>query len=163
MPTLRFRELIVNWAALHDGLAPRLPELPHLAKDHTSLAALLVEVRELESRQDQALGQLRQINQRREEIRKQGRDLHNRLASGLRAAFGLESEELLKFRIQPRSRQPRRRIPSKAEKAAQLAQLAAVAAARAEVEEAVRTALEAKARLNKPEVAAGPAAPPDAP
>src|SRR5215212_10900211 len=50
--TPRFKEKIVTLTTLHDNLAPRLEEMPHLASVHAALASLILQVRELEARQD---------------------------------------------------------------------------------------------------------------
>jgi chromosome segregation ATPase len=77
--TPRFKEKIVTLATLHTNLEPHLAELPQLARDHATLAEVLAELEELESRQDQAKGELRRINRRRDELERQGRNLRHRL------------------------------------------------------------------------------------
>src|SRR5262245_38951899 len=119
--TPRFKEKIVTLVALHDNLAPHLAEMPHLARHHAALAVMLEQVRDLESRQDLLAGELRSVNRRRDELERQGRDLRNRLAALLRGTLGLESPDLVKYGIQPRPRELRRKRLTKAERAEQLA------------------------------------------
>jgi hypothetical protein len=147
--TPRFKEKLVELVALHANLAPRLADFPHLAKDHAALETMLATASELENRQILAKGELRRVNQERIAMEREGRNLRNRLAAGLRSALGLESAELVKYGIQPR--QPiRRKVLSKAERAELLAREAAKAAADAKAEAAVRAALEARDRPGLP-------------
>jgi hypothetical protein len=150
--TARFKEKIVDLGALHASLVPHLAELPHLAPDHAALEPLLAEARSLESRQDQAKAQLREVNQRRIVLERESRALRNRLAAGLRNAFGPDSHRLREFRIQPLTRRPRSRR-STLERAEQLAREAARVKALAEAEAAAKAAAEAKLRA----AVAGPA------
>ncbi len=53
------------------NLAPMITGMPHLARDHTALAALLTHARELESRQDLVTAELRSINRQRVELARQ--------------------------------------------------------------------------------------------
>jgi len=69
------KEKIVILTKLHDNLGPALEELPHLARDHAAIAAVIAEARGLESLQDQAEGELRRINRARVDLEKEGRAL----------------------------------------------------------------------------------------
>ena len=146
--TPRFKEKIVTLTSLHDNLAPVIAEMPHLARDHTALAALLTQFRELESRQGLAAAELRSINEQRIELERQGRDLRNRLAAGLRSNLGLDNGDLRKYGIQPLVRGARPKRLSKVERAEQLARQAqqAKAEVEAEAEAAVKAATEAQRR-----------------
>ena len=146
--TPRFKEKIVTLTSLHDNLAPRLQEMPHLASDHAALAALLVQARELGGRQDLITGELRSVNQQRVELEKQGRDLRSRMAAILRGTLGLDNADLVKYGIQPRAREIRRKRLTKAERAEQLAREAARAKAELEAEKAVKAAAEAQLRAS---------------
>lgn len=151
--TARFKERIVDLAALHTSLIPHLADLPHLAQDHAALEPILAEVKVLENKQDQAKAQLREVNRRRIELEKEGRKVRNRLASSLRGAFGPESEKLLEFRVQPLIRTgPQKRL-TKTERAEQHAREAARLKAVIEAEAAAKAAAEALLRAT----VAGPA------
>ena len=146
--TPRFKEKIVTLTTLHDNLAPRLPEMPHLTRDHAALADVLTQVRELEGRQDLLAGELRTVNQQRDDLARQGGELRNRLAAGLRSTLGLDSGDLVKYGIQPRQREIRRKRLTRAERAEQLARDAARAKAELEAEKAVQAAREALVRAS---------------
>jgi hypothetical protein len=140
----------VTLTSLHDNLAPLLAEMPHLAKDHTALAALLTQARELESRQDFASAELRSINQQRVELERQGRNLRSRFALVLRGTLGADHVDLLKYGIQPLARVVRPRRLSPVERAQQLARQAQQARAELEAEaaEAAKAAAEAQRRVS---------------
>ena len=144
----RFKEKIVDLGALHASLVPHLAELPHLAGDHAALEPLLAEARSLENRQDQAKAQLREVNQRRIALEKESRALRNRLAAGLRNAFGPDSQKLREFRIQPLARKERNRRLTTVERAERLAREASRVKALAEAEAAAKAAAEAKLRAS---------------
>ena len=58
MATLRLKEQIMGWQVMHDNLTPRLPDLPHLAADHTALAQVLTDAQDLERNQELAQREL---------------------------------------------------------------------------------------------------------
>src|SRR4051794_2343735 len=146
--TPRFKEKIVTLTSLHDNLVPRLQEMPHLARDHAALADLLTQARELEGRQDLINGELRGANRPRLDLDRQGRDLRNRISAALRGTLGLDNVDLVKYGIQPRPREVRRKRLTKAERAEQLAREAARAKAELEAEKAVQAAAEAQLRAS---------------
>ena len=139
-----------GWQPLVDNLQPHLPELPHTAAYHAALAAVVEEGRALEAEQEICKAKLREVNQRRADLVLRGRDLRNRLAEGLRGAFGVRNEKLVEFGIAPRTRKLRRKSLSKAEKAAAAAALAARAKARAEAKQALAEANRQVARAAVP-------------
>jgi hypothetical protein len=47
----------------------------------------------------------------------EGRELRNRLASGLKSTLGVHAERLIEFGVPPQPRNPRRNRPTKAERA----------------------------------------------
>jgi hypothetical protein len=94
--------------ALVTNAKPLLPEMPHLSEPTEELETLLVELKGLESLQDVHKAQLRETNARRIALEKQTRDLRNRLIRGLQSRFGLASQKLLEFGINPRTPTRRR-------------------------------------------------------
>jgi hypothetical protein len=121
MATKSFQQQLKDWQVLHDNLAPRLTDLPQFTADHTALGQVLTQAQDLENKQDAARATLRDVNQQRQQMTKQGTDLRNRLALGLRYAFGTTSEKLIEFGIDPRPRTLQRTRLSEAEKAARAA------------------------------------------
>jgi hypothetical protein len=132
----RFKEKLVNWQSLVDNLAPKLGELPHLAADHAALAALLPKARELQSSQEAAVAQLRDVNRQRAEMLRQGIQLGKSLGHGLKQAFGETSQKLLQYGVKPRQPLVRRKRQSAQEKLARSASQAAVAHAAASTQPA---------------------------
>jgi hypothetical protein len=116
--TTRFKEKLINWQSMYDTLAPKLTDMPQFTADHSALGVVLAQGRDLEKRQDIALGELRDVNQLRKEMIAQGAELRDRLASGVQAVLGRKSEKLLEFGVKPRPRIVRRKRLTKAEKAA---------------------------------------------
>jgi hypothetical protein len=147
----RLKERIVDLTSLYDNLALHLEELPHTARHHAALAALLERARELESRHDRTLGELIKIRQERADLDKESRELRNLLAALLRGAFGEESSELAKFGIKPRPHDIRRKRLTRHERAERLAGQAARLRAELEDRQARREAAEAprRARIAK--------------
>jgi len=148
--TPRFKEKIVDLTSMHDNLAPLLTEMPHLARDHAALAGLLTRLRELESRQDLASGELRSINRQRVDLAKEGSKLGSRLSSVMRGTLGPDNLDLVKYGIQPLTPAPRGRRLTRIERAEQLARQAAEVKAKleAEAQEAMKSAAEAQRRAS---------------
>jgi hypothetical protein len=94
--------------ALITNAKPLLPEMPHLSEPTEGLETLLAELKALESLQDVHKAQLRETNARRIGLEKQTRDLRNRVVRGLQSRYGLASQKLLEFGINPRTATRRR-------------------------------------------------------
>jgi len=135
MATKRFDQQLRDWQVLHDNLAPHLTDMPQLAADHTALAGILTQARDLENKQEDARSALRDVNQQRREMKKGGRAVQRRLALGLKVALGEESEKLISFGVKPRQRQFPRQQRSAAEKATRAAARAVAKAAAAKAAE----------------------------
>jgi hypothetical protein len=144
MATRSIQESIADWEVMHSNLAPQIDEMPHLGTDREALQSLITEVKALESEQEVHKATLRETNRKRAELLRRGRDLTGRITASLRGHFGPESEQLIRYGIKPRQRDARRRVLSKAEKAARFAELAARAAAEAEAESRLKQALQAR-------------------
>lgn len=135
--TPRFKEKIVVWQALVDTLGPKLTDMPQLAADHAALTAVVAQARDLEGRQDLAIGQLRDINIQRQGMIKDGADLRDRLSRGLQSVLGPKNVNLLLYGVKPRPAVINRKRSTKAELAARkAAALAALASPAPEVGEA---------------------------
>jgi len=134
------KEKIVILTTLHDSLSPALQELPHLARDHAAMAAVIARARDLESLQDLATAELRRINRARADLDKEGRELRNRVVSTLRGTFGPDSLELVKYGIRPRPQVIRRRRLSRKERLERIVREAEHAKAELEALEGRRSA-----------------------
>lgn len=108
MPTQSFADQMNSHTMLVNSLRPRLPEMPHLEGLHQELDEVVTESRTLEDQKGFYEFQLRQTNARRRVLEQKGRELRLRLASGLRSAFGPDSQNLLEFGLKPRAVRRRR-------------------------------------------------------
>lgn len=104
-----FARKIINWVLLATGLQPHLPEMPHLQSFYEQLLELIEEAKQLDTQQEAARGQLRELTRRRQDVEGRGENLRARIAAHLRATFGFTSEQLVQFGINPRPRVTRRR------------------------------------------------------
>jgi hypothetical protein len=135
MATKSFQQQLKDWQVLHDNLAPRLTDMPQLAADHAALAGILTQARDLDSKQEDARSALLDVTQQRREVKNGGNAVRRRLALGLKAALGEESEKLVSFGVKPRQREFPRQQRSAAEKAARAAARALAKAAAAKAAE----------------------------
>lgn len=104
-----FSEKITNWDLLNTNLKPHLEEMPHLRTIQAELETVIADGRVLDSEQEVARGQLRELTRRRQEVEKRGESLRRRVAAHLRGTFGFTSEQLIKFGVNPRPARPRLR------------------------------------------------------
>lgn len=125
--TPRFKEKLVVWQTMVDTLSPKLADMPQFTADHAALGAIVAKARDLESRQDTALAELRDINKQRQAMIGEGTDLRDRLARGLQGVLGPKNVKLVEFGVKPRPQIIRRKRLTKAEKAARDAALAKLA------------------------------------
>jgi hypothetical protein len=142
MPTPSLQKTLADWEVMCTNLDPQADNLPHLIADREALWSLVAELKALEIERESLKAALRETNLKRAERRRRGRDLTGRITESLRGRYGAESEELTRFGIKPRPRGIRRRVFSKAEKAARLAEMAARAALEAEAESRLQQALQ---------------------
>jgi hypothetical protein len=84
-----------------------LEEMPHVAPDLEEMEQKLIQVRGLETRQEELRGQAREITAQLKKLASEGEKVRSRLRSHLQAKFGPTSETLVKFGFRPR-RIPRR-------------------------------------------------------
>jgi hypothetical protein len=105
----RFSERITNWDLASTNVKPHLGEMPQVAPLATELESVVVEARGLDSRQELARSQVRDLTRQRQDIEKRGEDLRRRIASHLRGTFGFTSEQLIQFGVNPRPRVTRRK------------------------------------------------------
>lgn len=104
-----FASKTTSWELLATNIQPHLPEMPHLQGFYDQLQGLRVRAAELDSQQEVARAQARELTRLRQEVEREGENLRARIAAHLRATFGFTSEQLIKFGINPRPRVTRRR------------------------------------------------------
>jgi hypothetical protein len=103
-----FASKITSWELLATNIQPLLPDLPFLQAFYNQLQALIVLARELDSQQETARGEARELTRRRQEVEREGENLRARAMAHLRATYGFTSEQLIRFGINPRPRTTRR-------------------------------------------------------
>ena len=129
MSTKRFNTLIGSGQVLVDNLAPHLTDIPQLAADHAALSTALSQARDLEGRQETMKGQLRELNDQRNQAAKQAAGLRRKLTASLKGALGPDAMKLLEFGVKPLPQKLRRQRLTPAQKAARAAERAAAKAA----------------------------------
>lgn len=113
-----FSGKITNWDLLNTNLKPYLEEMPYLQPIQAELESVISTGRVLDSEQEVARAQLRELTRRRQDLEKQGESLRRRVASHLRGTFGFTSEQLIKFGVNPRPIRVRRKSPEKPQETA---------------------------------------------
>src|SRR5258706_9622600 len=106
-----FSEKITNWDLASTNVKPHLADMPQVVPLQTELESVVVEARGLDSRQELARSQARDLTRQRQDIEKRGEGLRRRIASHLRGTFGFTSEQLVQFGVNPRPRVTRRKKP----------------------------------------------------
>ncbi len=104
-----FGEKITNWDLTSTNLKPHLADMPQVQPLQIEMAGLVVEARDVDSRQEAARGLARDLTRQRQDIEKRGDALRRRIAAHLRGTFGFTSEQLIQFGINPRPRVTRRK------------------------------------------------------
>ncbi|MFY9823284.1 MAG: hypothetical protein WAM82_18020 [Thermoanaerobaculia bacterium] len=104
-----FGEKITNWDLTSTNLKPHLADMPQVQPLQAEMAGLVVEARDVDSRQEAARGLARDLTRQRQDIEKRGDALRRRIAAHLRGTFGFTSEQLVQFGINPRPRVTRRK------------------------------------------------------
>lgn len=124
-------ESLEAWQALVAALVPHLAALPNLADDAGALAEVVERSKRLDRERAECEARFREINRERREAAREGRNLRNRLAAGVKSAFGFESQDLLRFGLNPRPPKLRRTGLTPLQKAQRAAARAAKKAAEA--------------------------------
>ena len=104
-----FSKKITNWDLTNTNVKPHLAEMPQVQPLQVELEAVIAEGRALDSQQEVARSQARDLNNQRLDIEKRGENLRRRIASHLRGTFGFTSEQLIQFGVNPRPRNTRRK------------------------------------------------------
>lgn len=108
-----FASKTTSWELLATNIQPHLTEMPFLQAFYDQLQGLRVRAAELDSQQEAARAQARELTRLRQEMEREGENLRARIAAHLRATYGFTSEQLIKFGISPRPRVTRRGTEAK--------------------------------------------------
>ncbi|HYO13522.1 MAG TPA: hypothetical protein VE685_10040 [Thermoanaerobaculia bacterium] len=96
-----FGRKVTNWELSSNSLKPHLSEMPHLQPLIEELDGIIVEAKAVDSEQERARGQLRELTRRRQDSERRGQDVRRRINAVLRGSFGFTSEQLIQFGIDP--------------------------------------------------------------
>ena len=107
MATFTLAKLIADWDLLNTALQPHLTNLPFLKDKADDLEALVVEAKEMDTKQQDLRGALQETVRQRQALEKRGRDLRLHVSALLRGSLGFDNQTLLGFGIKPR--RPRRK------------------------------------------------------
>lgn len=109
MPRTSYADFVIDWEQLVIALSAHAADLTHLEPQRVELEATIGEVRDLHGRMNLLRSELNQTSKDFQAGMTRGKDLSNRLRSGVKQQFGIRSEELIKFRMKPL--RPRQRKP----------------------------------------------------
>lgn len=114
MPNQSLAERIAGWEVLNTNLKARLESMPHLRPHQEAFEQLILRAKELESMQEVQKAQLRETNQNRRLLAREGFELHRRLVANLRGELGFTNQMLGEFGVKLRAT-PRRTRRAKPE------------------------------------------------
>src|SRR5436309_2959613 len=113
---MSFLESLATWRSMTGHVADHLDEMPHLRENQEALLALVERSHELVALAQLYESKLREVNEAKVAAFGEGRELRNRLASGLRSKLGVYNPRLVEFGVPPRVRDQRRNRPTNAER-----------------------------------------------
>ena len=114
--TTVFSRKFTEWRVLDKGIKEELELRPYIEPLSVELGGLLEEAHDLQTRQEAARAEFRELTRLRQEIELRGDDLRSRIASYLRGELGNKSEKLLRFGIAPLPRTKKRNTEAKVKK-----------------------------------------------
>ncbi|HEX7185170.1 MAG TPA: hypothetical protein VF756_25315 [Thermoanaerobaculia bacterium] len=115
MPNQSNGELMSEIRHTLNAVAANQADLAFLVDQTVELTAVLEGAEDARKRQDQFKGQVQQATRDLEAFLKQGQELLTRIRNGIRTRYGLKSEKLAEFGMQPR-RPPQRKKPEEQRK-----------------------------------------------
>ncbi|HEX7182747.1 MAG TPA: hypothetical protein VF756_12970 [Thermoanaerobaculia bacterium] len=115
MPNLTNGELMAEIRHTLNAVKANEADLAFLADPTVALTAALEGAEDARKRQDQFKAQVQQATRDLEGFLKQGQELLTRIRNGIRTRYGLRSEKLAEYGMQPR-RPPQRRPPEEKRK-----------------------------------------------
>jgi hypothetical protein len=111
MPRTTFSVVMGQWEQLLTTVAANSTDLSSLEGQRSQLDAVLEGAKTASLRQAALRAQLQQATRDVEGFLSEGRDLATRLRNGIRNQYGLKSEKLIEFGLQPRRRPQKPRTP----------------------------------------------------
>lgn len=115
MPTQSNGELMSEMRHTLNAVNANQADLAFLADQTVELTTVLEGAEDARKRQDHFKAQVQQATRDLEAFLKQGQELLTRIRNGIRTRYGLKSEKLAEFGMQPR-RPPQRKKPEEQRK-----------------------------------------------
>lgn len=116
MPNASQADFLAEWEHFLKAAAANVDSLAFLEGHRTELTAVVEGIKVTRNRQDTARAELQQATRDLEDLMARGRDLALRMRNGVRTQFGVTSEKLVEFGMQPRRKPQRNSKKKKAEK-----------------------------------------------
>lgn len=113
MPRVTFANQTTEWEHLLVTVETNQTALSFLEPQRSQLASVLDRAKDASVRQDAFKAQFQQATRDLEKALSEGGDLATRLRNGIRTQYGLRSEKLAEFGLQPR-RKPQKAKPEPA-------------------------------------------------
>jgi hypothetical protein len=107
MPKAAFLNVTGEWENLAVTVEANAVELAYLGETRTQLLATLDAAKTANVRQAALLAQYQQATRDLEKLLSEGGDLATRIRNGIRTQYGLKSEKLTEFGLQPRRKRSR--------------------------------------------------------
>jgi hypothetical protein len=101
MARTSFADIVVDGEQLNASLAANAADLPHLEPQRLEMAALLVDIKTLSTRQDAEKAAVQQTTKEMTEKVTLVRQLSTRLRAGVMQFYGNKSEKLVEFGMKP--------------------------------------------------------------
>jgi 23S rRNA G2069 N7-methylase RlmK/C1962 C5-methylase RlmI len=102
MPRVKFANQTTEWEHLLATVETNQTALSFLEPQRLQLASVLDRAKDASLRQDAFKSQFQQATRDLEKALSEGQDLATRLRNGIRTQYGLRSEKLAEFGLQPR-------------------------------------------------------------
>jgi hypothetical protein len=107
MPKAAFLSVTGEWDNLAATVEANAVELAYLTETRTQLLVTLEAAKTANVRQAALLAQYQQATRDLEKLLSEGGDLATRIRNGIRTQYGLKSEKLTEFGLQPRRKRSR--------------------------------------------------------
>jgi hypothetical protein len=107
MPKSAFLNVTGEWENLAVTVEANATDLAYLAETRTQLLSILDTAKAASVRQAALLAQYQQATRDLEKLLSEGGDLATRIRNGIRMQYGLKSEKLVEFKMQPRRKRSR--------------------------------------------------------
>jgi hypothetical protein len=109
MPRAAFLSVTGDWEDLAVKVEVNAAELPYLTETRSQLVVTTEAAKAASVRQSTLLSQYQQATRDLQKLLSEGGELATKLRNGIRTQYGLKSEKLVEFGMQPRRRRSRKK------------------------------------------------------